>query len=244
MIRAVTSAQQANATMARYRVLVVDDEPIVTEGIERYLTREGFDVTTAADGEKALSIARSWSPDLVLLDLMLPGIDGLEVCRTLQKERDVSIIMLTARGEETDRIVGLEVGADDYVVKPFSLRELVARIRAVLRRTNREATAGVDGEALRYSGLIVNPRTRVVEAEGKAVALSAKEFDLLYFLAAHPGQVFTREQLMNDVWDYTFAGDSSTVTVHIRRVREKIEPDPMRPRYVKTVWGVGYKFEP
>ena len=244
MIRPVTSSQPASATMARYRVLVVDDEPIVTEGIERYLTREGFDVTTASDGEKALSIARSWSPDLVLLDLMLPGIDGLEVCRTLQKERDVSIIMLTARGEETDRIVGLEVGADDYVVKPFSLRELVARIRAVLRRTNREATPGVDGESLRYTGLSVNPRTRVVEAEGKSIALSAKEFDLLYFLAAHPGQVFTREQLMNDVWDYTFAGDSSTVTVHIRRVREKIEPDPMRPRFIKTVWGVGYKFEP
>jgi DNA-binding response OmpR family regulator len=230
--------------MAKYRVLVVDDEPIVTEGVERYLTREGFDVATAADGEQALSVARSWSPDLVLLDLMLPGIDGLEVCRTLQKESDVSIIMLTARGEETDRIVGLEVGADDYVVKPFSLRELVARVKAVLRRANREPSAVAPGDALRYNGLTVNPRTRVVEANGKQASLSAKEFDLLYFLASHPGQVFTREQLMNDVWDYTFAGDSSTVTVHIRRVREKIESDPMRPRFLKTVWGVGYKFEP
>ena len=230
--------------MARYRVLVVDDEPIVTDGVERYLTREGFDVATAADGTQALAVARSWSPDLVLLDLMLPGIDGLEVCRTLQKESQVSIIMLTARGEETDRIVGLEVGADDYVVKPFSLRELVARIRAVLRRTNREPAAPVANDALRFDGLTVNPKTRVVEAGGKQVALSAKEFDLLYFLAAHPGQVFSREQLMNDVWDYTFAGDASTVTVHIRRVREKVEPDPMRPRFLKTVWGVGYKFEP
>jgi DNA-binding response OmpR family regulator len=230
--------------MAKYRVLVVDDEPIVTEGVERYLSREGFDVATAADGEQALALARTWSPDLVLLDLMLPGIDGLEVCRTLQKESDVSIIMLTARGEETDRIVGLEVGADDYVVKPFSLRELVARVKAVLRRTNREPAVPAAGDALRYNGLTINPRTRVVEANGKQPALSAKEFDLLYFLAAHPGQVFTREQLMNDVWDYTFAGDSSTVTVHIRRVREKIESDPMRPRFIKTVWGVGYKFEP
>jgi DNA-binding response OmpR family regulator len=152
--------------------------------------------------------------------------------------------MLTARGEETDRIVGLEVGADDYVVKPFSLRELVARVKAVLRRTNREPAAPAAGDALRYNGLTINPRTRVVEANGKQPALSAKEFDLLYFLAAHPGQVFTREQLMNDVWDYTFAGDSSTVTVHIRRVREKVESDPMRPRFIKTVWGVGYKFEP
>jgi DNA-binding response OmpR family regulator len=230
--------------MAKYRVLVVDDEPIVTEGVERYLSREGFDVTTAADGEQALALARTWSPDIVLLDLMLPGIDGLEVCRTLQKESDVSIIMLTARGEETDRIVGLEVGADDYVVKPFSLRELVARVKAVLRRTNREPAPPTAGDALRYNGLTINPRTRAVETDGRQPSLSAKEFDLLYFLAAHPGQVFTREQLMNDVWDYTFAGDSSTVTVHIRRVREKIESDPMRPRFIKTVWGVGYKFEP
>jgi DNA-binding response OmpR family regulator len=237
-------ATALSEVMAKYRVLVVDDEPIVTEGVERYLRREGFDVTTAADGEQALTVARSWSPDLILLDLMLPGIDGLEVCRTLQKETDVSIIMLTARGEETDRVVGLEVGADDYIVKPFSLRELVARIKAVLRRANREAGVAGAGDALRYNGLQINPRTRVVDANGKQPALSAKEFDLLYFLASHPGQVFTREQLMNDVWDYTFAGDSSTVTVHIRRVREKIETDPMRPRFVKTVWGVGYKFEP
>jgi DNA-binding response OmpR family regulator len=222
---------------------VVDDEPIVTEGIERYLSREGFDVATAGDGEEALRIARTWSPDIVLLDLMLPGIDGLEVCRTLHKEGDPSIIMLTARGEETDRIVGLEVGADDYVVKPFSLRELGARIKAVLRRTTRDKGAAASSDLLRFTGLQINPRTREVEANGKAVLLSAREFDLLYFLASNPGQVFTREQLMDKVWDYTFAGDTSTITVHVRRIREKTEADPMRPRYIKTVWGVGYKFE-
>lgn len=233
---------EANS-LPRFRVLVVDDEPIVTEGIERYLSREGFDVETAHDGEEALRIARTWSPDIVLLDLMLPGIDGLEVCRTLHKEGDPSIIMLTARGEETDRIVGLEVGADDYVVKPFSLRELGARIKAVLRRTTRDKGATGASDLLRFSGLQINPRTREVEANGRTVQLSAREFDLLYFLAANAGQVFTREQLMDRVWDYTFAGDTSTITVHVRRIREKIEADPMRPRYIKTVWGVGYKFE-
>jgi DNA-binding response OmpR family regulator len=224
------------------RILVVDDEPMVTEVVERYLLRDGFEVTTAADGDKALALAQTWGPDLVVLDLMLPGKDGLEVCRTIRRESRVPIIMLTARGEEADRIVGLEIGADDYIVKPFSPRELVARIKAVLRRSaNTEDAATAD--LLRVQGLVINPRTRGVELNGTAAALTAKEFDLLYFLASHPSQVFTREQLMNQVWDYTFAGDSSTVTVHVRRLREKIEPDPLRPRYIKTVWGVGYKFE-
>ena len=230
-------------TMPGYRVLVVDDEPMVAEVVERYLLRDGFEVATAPDGEKGLSLARSWAPDLVVLDLMLPRIDGLEICRALRREGNVPIVMLTARGEETDRIVGLELGADDYVVKPFSPRELVARIKAVLRRATGDGAKDELGEALRFPGLLINPRTRVAEVNGAAATLTAKEFDLLYFLAAHAGQVFTREQLMNDVWDYTFAGDSSTVTVHIRRLREKVEPDPMRPRFVKTVWGVGYKFE-
>ncbi len=230
-------------TLTRSRILVVDDEPVVTEVVARYLVRDGFEVETARDGEGGLALARSWSPDLVVLDLMLPGIDGLEVCRALRKEGDTPIVMLTARGEETDRIVGLELGADDYVVKPFSPRELVARVRSVLRRTATQKPAEGSRDVLKAGGVLVNPKTRAVEAEGKAVSLTAKEFDLLHFLVMHPGQVFSREQLMNDVWDYTFAGDASTVTVHIRRLREKIEREPMRPRYLKTVWGVGYKFE-
>lgn len=231
-------------SLASRRVLVVDDEPMVLEVVERYLKREGFEVQTAGDGDKALVLAGTWGPDLIVLDLMLPGTDGLEVCRALRKQSSTPIIMVTARGEETDRVVGLELGADDYVVKPFSPRELVARIKAVLRRSQGGDAPASAGKALRFHGLSIHPETRRVEVGGNPVELTAREFDLLSFLASHPGQVFTREQLMNDVWDYTFAGDSSTVTVHIRRVREKIEADPMRPRFIKTVWGVGYKFEP
>jgi DNA-binding response OmpR family regulator len=225
------------------RILVVDDEPVVTEVVERYLLRDGFEVSTAGDGDRAIALAQTWAPDLVVLDVMIPGKDGLEVCRTLRKESQVPIIMLTARGEEADRVVGLEIGADDYMVKPFSPRELVARIKAVLRRSAAPGTTAADGDVLRFQGLSINPRMRLVEVNGRPASLTAKEFDLLHVLASHPGQVFSREQLMNDVWDYTFAGDPSTVTVHVRRLREKVEPDPLRPRYVKTVWGVGYKFE-
>jgi two-component system, OmpR family, response regulator ResD len=231
------------ADMASYRVLVVDDEPMVTEVVERYLVNDGFEVSTAADGEKALAVARVWAPDLIVLDLMLPFKDGLDVCRTLRKESQVPIIMLTARAEETDRIVGLEIGADDYMVKPFSPRELLARIKAVLRRATSEPAERSLSDDLRFPGLLISPRTRRVEVQGEPVSLTAREFDLLLFLASQPGQVFTRDQLMDHVWDYTFAGDSSTVTVHVRRLREKLEPDPMRPRFIKTVWGVGYKFE-
>ena len=230
--------------MASGRVLVVDDEPMITEVLGRYLRREGFDVMVAADGAAALQLADQQVPDLVVLDLMLPKIDGLEVCRTLRRDRQMPIIMLTARGEETDRVLGLELGADDYVVKPFSPRELVARVKAVLRRAvNPAVPSSASGGALRFGDLLINPKTRVVEARGQRVALTAKEFDLLAFLAASPGQVFTREQLMNQVWDFAFPGDGSTVTVHMRRLRTKIEVDPERPRYLKTVWGVGYKFE-
>ena len=229
--------------MSRGKVLVVDDEQMVTEVLERYLRREDFEVATANDGEKALQLAREWGPDLVVLDLMLPKIDGLEVFRTLRNERTVPVIMLTAKGEETDRIVGLEIGTDDYVVKPFSPREVVARIKAVLRRSLTQGVPPSPGEPVRFPDCSLNAQTRTLEVRGKPVELTAKEFDLLYFLASHPGQVFTREQLMNDVWDYTYAGDASTVTVHIRRLREKIEMDPARPRFLKTVWGVGYKFE-
>ena len=224
------------------RILVVDDEPVVTEVLERYLRKDGFDVAIAADGGEALRIAGEWAPDLIILDLMLPVMDGLEVCRRIRHQSRVPIIMVTAKGEETDRVVGLEMGADDYVVKPFSPREIVARVRSVLRRTS-AGTAVPTGGALRHGELIINPNTRVTSLAGKELALTAKEFDLIYFLASNPGQVFTREQLMDKVWDYTYAGDMSTVTVHVRRLREKVEPDPIRPRYIKTVWGVGYKFE-
>ncbi len=224
------------------RVLVVDDERMVTEVVERYLKRDGYQVSLAADGNEGLRIGLAWSPDIVVLDLMLPGIDGLEVCRRLRAHSQVPIIMLTARGEESDRVVGLEVGADDYMVKPFSPRELVARIKAVLRRTSASPVQPANG-TLRFGTVTVNPQTRVVTVNGVEARLTAKEFDLLSFLTAHPSQVFSREQLMDRVWDYTFAGDTSTVTVHIRRLREKVETDPLHPAHIKTVWGVGYKFE-
>jgi DNA-binding response OmpR family regulator len=229
--------------MANGKVLVVDDEPIVSEVVQRYLAREGYEVSVARDGEAALEQAREQAPDLVVLDLMLPKLDGLEVCRRLRAESSVAIIMLTAKGEEFDRILGLGLGADDYLVKPFSPGELVARVKAVLRRTAASA-APLEGEALRFGDLRIIPRARKVELHGKPAELTAKEFDLLHFLAKNAGQVFTREQLLDNVWDYAYYGDTSTVTVHVRRLREKVEPDPMRPRYVKTVWGVGYKFEP
>ena len=224
------------------RILVVDDEKTVTEVVERYLRHEGFDVSLAADGAEGLRVAEDWAPDLVVLDLMLPVVDGLEVCRRLRRETDTPIIMLTARGEETDRVVGLELGADDYVVKPFSPRELVARIKSVLRRTAaRPATA--PGGTIRFGNLTINPGTREVRIRNGQPHLTGREFDLLLFLASQPDQVFSREQLMDQVWDFTYAAGPSTVTVHIRRLREKIEADPVRPKYIKTVWGIGYKFQ-
>ncbi|MBF8299436.1 MAG: two component transcriptional regulator, winged helix family [Dehalococcoidia bacterium] len=225
------------------RVLIVEDEPMVAEVVERYLRREGMEGAIAADGEKGLELARNWNPDVIVLDLMLPKIDGLEICRTLRKESNVPIIMLTARGEETDRIVGLEIGADDYVVKPFSPKELVTRIKVVLRRASLSGPGIAPGAAIKAQDLAVNPGTRTVQVRDKPVELTAKEFDLLLFLLTHRGQVFTREQLMDQVWDFAYAGDTSTVTVHIRRLREKIEADPAKPRWLKTVWGVGYKLE-
>ena len=228
---------------SRGRVLLVDDAPVVADVLGRYLTFEGYEVASAKDGGEALALFRSWQPDLLVLDLMLPVIDGMEVCRILRKESQVPIIMLTARGEETDRIVGLELGADDYVVKPFSPRELVARIKAVLRRAVTSQTTVGPQQSLHFGDLTIDASTRGVQTQVGPATLTAKEFDLLYFLASHPGQVFTREQLMDAVWDYDYAGDASTVTVHVRRIREKIEADSVRPRYLKTVWGVGYKFE-
>lgn len=224
------------------RILVVDDEPVVTEVVERYLRQQDFEVALASDGHQALKTAREWHPDLVVLDLMLPGMDGLEVCRNIRKESVMPIIMLTAKGDETDRIVGLELGADDYVVKPFSPRELVARIKSVLRRSQSGPSPAMGG-VLRFDDCSINPESRSVDTARGPVLLTGKEFDLLFFLASNPGRVYTREQLMDRVWDFTYAGDISTVTVHIRRLRKKLEADPVKPRYIKTVWGVGYKFE-
>jgi DNA-binding response OmpR family regulator len=224
------------------KILVVDDEPTLVATLDYNLRREGHEVVIARDGEAALEQASQSQPDLVLLDVMLPKVDGLEVCRAIRAESKVPIIILSAKDEESDKVLGLGLGADDYVAKPFSPRELVARVQAVLRRS---ATAPTEpGDQVRFGGLKISPKGRLVEIDGRAVELTAKEFDLLYFLARSPGQVFSREQLLDQVWDYHFAGDASTVTVHVRRLREKVEADPVRPRWVKTVWGVGYKFDP
>ncbi len=222
-------------------VLVVDDEAMVAEVVERYLRREGFEVVSAADGQGALDAAQEHHPDLVILDLMLPQIDGLEVCRRLRARSQVPVIMLTAKGEELDRIIGLELGADDYLSKPFSARELVARVKAVLRRASAGSRSG--GDLLDFGDLTIEAEGRMVRVNEAPVELTAKEYDLLYFLARARGRVFTREELLNKVWDYEYFGDQSTVTVHIRRLRSKIETDPARPAHIKTVWGVGYKFE-
>ncbi len=235
----VTKATGTGAAVAR--ILVVDDEPNIREVVGLYLRRDGHTVISAANGEEALDLFRRNEPDLVVLDLMLPKMSGIEVCRRMNAERSVPLIMLTARGEEEDRIVGLSLGADDYVVKPFSPRELAARVAAVLRRTG-DGEKESDGTVLTFDGLRIDPSTREVFVQDKAVTLTAREFDLLYHLADSPGRVFTRDYLMETVWGYTFAADTSTVTVHMRRLREKVELDPASPRYLQTVWGVGYKF--
>lgn len=228
--------------MSEGRVLIVEDEPMVAEVVERYLRRDGYDVRIVGDGSAGLEAFASFQPDLVVLDLMLPGLDGREVCRRIRAHSETPVVMLTARGEEIDKLVGLELGADDYVTKPFSPRELAARVKAVLRRSGRESRTG--GDLLRFDDLRIDGRKRTVEDRRGPIRLTAREFDLLLYLASQPGQVFSRQQLMNEVWDYEFVGDTSTVTVHMRRLRAKVEEDPSRPRHLKTVWGVGYKFEP
>ncbi len=220
-------------------VLVVDDEPIVREVVVRYLRREGYRTLEAGDGDAAKLLVDSERPDLVVLDLMLPGTDGLAVCRWIRSRSDLPVIMLTARGEEADRIVGLELGADDYVTKPFSPRELAARVRTVLRRTVEPPRRT---ERIEHDGLEIDASAREVRCDGKLVHLTAKEFDLLWFLASHPQRVFSRDQLMDRVWGYEAALDTGTVTVHVRRLRSKIEADPSHPRRLETVWGVGYRF--
>ncbi len=224
-------------------VLVVDDESMVREVVGRYLRQDGFRVDEAADGPEALRRFAAARPDLVVLDLMLPGLDGLEVCRRIRAQSNVPIVMLTAKGDETDTVIGLGVGADDYVAKPFSPRELLARVKAVLRRAAGPPIAA-EGDAVRFGSLVIRPDRRQVAVAGRAVDLTAREFDLLAFLAAHPGRVYSREELLDKVWDWAHGGDGGTVTVHVRRLRQKIEADPERPRHLKTVWGAGYKFEP
>ena len=222
-------------------VLVVDDEPIVREVVVRYLEREGHTTLEADHGDRARELLEQQTPDLVVLDVMLPGTDGLELCRWIRARSALPVILLTARGEEADRIVGLELGADDYVTKPFSPRELAARVRTVLRR----ATPAEGAHArFTFGDLEIDTQTREVRKDGAELRLTAKEFDLLAFLAANPRRVFGRDQLMSRVWGYEAALDTGTVTVHVRRLREKIETDPSEPRHLQTVWGVGYRLVP
>ncbi|MBU6533904.1 response regulator transcription factor, partial [Streptomyces mayonensis] len=239
------SASASAPAPAPARVLVVDDDPTVAEVVAGYLERAGHLVDRAGDGPAALERAAAHRPDLVVLDLMLPGMDGLEVCRRLRGAGPVPVIMLTARGDEDDRVLGLEVGADDYVTKPFSPRELVLRVESVLRRTRPAPGARPHPEARPPSaaGLAVDPAARRATKDGTELALTLREFDLLAFFLRHPGRAFARDELMREVWGWDF-GDLSTVTVHVRRLRGKIEDDPARPGLIQTVWGVGYRFDP
>jgi DNA-binding response OmpR family regulator len=225
-------------------ILVVDDEPTIVEIVARYLDRAGFETYQAMDGPEALRLADLHKPDLVVLDVMLPGVDGLEVMRRLHERpgKRVAVILLTARGEESDRLVGLRHGADDYVVKPFSPAELVARVEAVMRRVS-PPVEEEDAPPIEHGPLRVEPATRRVFLDGEELSLTQREFDLLAYLAARPGRVFSRDQLMEAVWGYPFFTDTSTVTVHIRRLRAKLGDDSAEPRFIETVWGVGYRFK-
>ena len=229
--------------MAQYikqKVLVVDDDENICELIRLYLENEGFDVKIANDGLKAIEIFKSTTPDLVVLDIMLPGADGWQVCREIRKISQIPIIMLSAKGETFDKVLGLELGADDYMVKPFEPKELTARVKAVLRRTsNTEKEAH---EEVVYPNLLVNKTTYTVKVNGTEVQMPPKELELLFLLSSNPNKVYTRDQLLEYIWGYDFFGDSRTVDVHIKRLREKVE-DPSHSWQIKTVWGIGYKFE-
>ena len=225
------------------QIAIVEDEPNITEVVSLYFGRAGFEVISFTDGLEALEALSHQTPDLVILDVMLPGMDGFTLTRLLRDRTDVPIILLTARQEETDRIAGLELGADDYVTKPFSPQELVSRVRAVLRRA-RAMPVSSEERPLSFDNLSINPQTRVVKTGEKEISLTAKEFDMLYYLARHPRRVFTRDELLEKVWGHSDYIDPGTVTVHIRRLREKIEADPAKPVRLVTVWGVGYKFDP
>jgi DNA-binding response OmpR family regulator len=231
------------AMHSRGEILVVDDEPTIGDVVSRYLERAGYTTRVAGDGDRALALHGERAADLVVLDLMMPGVDGLEVMRRIRSDRSgrPAIILLTAKGEESDRIVGLRLGADDYVVKPFSPAELVARVDAVLRRVDPEPE---HEPPLEFGSLHIDPTARRVMVDGEECALTMREYELLLFFARHPGQAFSRNALMDRVWGYSFYTDTSTVTVHIRRLRSKIEPDPTQPRFIETVWGVGYRFAP
>jgi two-component system, OmpR family, response regulator ResD len=222
-------------------VLVVDDEPIVRDVVVRYLESAGFETVEADDGDRARGVLEEQAVDLVVLDVMLPGSDGLELCRWIRGRSSVPVILLTARGDEADRIVGLDLGADDYVTKPFSPRELISRVRAVLRRVDAPTAPS---ERIAFADLQLDAEKREVRRGGRELRLTAREFDLLWFLATHPRKVFSRDELMRRLWGYEAACDTGTVTVHIRRLREKIEARPSKPRLLQTVWGVGYRFVP
>jgi DNA-binding response OmpR family regulator len=226
------------------RIVVVDDDPTVADVVGRYLVRDGHSVESVGDGYEALVLIAKNPPDLVVLDLMLPGIDGLEVCRRLRARWPIPVVMLTALGDENDRLAGFEIGADDYVTKPFSPRELAMRVRSVLRRARSNGLPDKsDQEIISDRELSINQAAHEVTIAGKLIQLTSREYDLLLFLMRNPRQAFTREQLLNEVWGWTF-GDTSTVTVHVRRLREKLEPDPTVPRRIITVWGIGYRYEP
>jgi len=227
------------------RILIVDDEPTVREVLGQYLQLEGYMVLQAADGLEALRLAEASPPDLVILDLMLPGIDGLDVCSRLRAQSAVPILMLTARTEDADKFAGFEAGTDDYITKPFRAREVVLRVQAIMRRIEAvSAPAMVFDSDLRFGALVIRPRLHQAERDGVPLDLTIKEFELLLYLATHPGQVCTRQDLLRHVWSYEYFDGGSTITVHMRRLRGKVEPDPARPRHLRTVWGVGYRFEP
>ena len=231
---------------AKQKILIVDDDSNIAELISLYLTKEMYDTVIASDGEMALTLFDQEKPSLILLDLMLPGIDGMTVCREIRRRSQVPIIMLSAKGETFDKVLGLEMGADDYMIKPFDPKELIARVKAVLRRSHIQETAVSDTAAsaariAEYPDLIINQTNYSVLYQGRTVDMPPKELELLYFLASHPNQVFTREQLLDHIWGYEYVGDTRTVDVHIKRIREKIKDH--KDWSIGTVWGIGYKFE-
>ncbi|KJS14918.1 MAG: PhoP family transcriptional regulator [Peptococcaceae bacterium BRH_c4b] len=224
-----------------YRILAVDDDPKILKILLHSLGKEGFEVLTAANGEEALQKARQFPPDLVVLDIMMPGMDGFETYQKLKAQREVPVIILSARTDEVDRVVGFRMGVDDYQTKPFSPTELALRVKAILRRLEEKNVQ--PEQVLTFAGLILDYGKRLVMVDGSKVELTPKEFELLWLMASNSNRVFTKAHLLDKIWDSSFLGDENTVTVHIRRLREKIERDPSKPVYIKTVWGTGYKFE-
>ncbi len=226
---------------AKQRILIADDDANIAELIALYLTKEGYETRKAGDGREALQLVQTFNPDLIILDIMMPEMDGYEVCREVRKESTTPIIMLTAKGETFDKVLGLELGADDYMVKPFDTKELVARVKAVLRRLENKET---NMKKISFDNLTINLSNYSVTYQNESVEMPPKELELLFFLASHPNQVFTREQLLNQIWGYEYYGDTRTVDVHIKRIREKLGSDEEHAQWsIKTVWGVGYKFE-